>query len=66
MTKVSTKKPSRLAECPDPNDRGRGPQPHEATRRITTQGGYLLRVRRPGKPEDDDEDHDRYRVAHDS
>jgi hypothetical protein len=57
---------SRLAECPNPNNKGRGPQPHEATEQTMTPGGYLLRVRRPEKPGDSSKDHDEYRVAQDS
>jgi hypothetical protein len=48
---------------PDSDDWGHGPQPREMTRRTMTRGGYLLRVRCLGEPEDDDEDHDRHCVA---
>ena len=41
-TRASTQRPSRPAKNPDPDDQGRGPQPREATRRSTTQGGYQL------------------------
>jgi hypothetical protein len=63
--RLSAQRSSRLVESPDPNDRGRGPQPRKATRRTTTRCGYLLLVRRPGKPREDDEDHDGHRVAQD-
>jgi hypothetical protein len=66
MTRVSTLRPSRLAECPDHDARGRGPQPHKATGQTMTQGGYLLWLRRPRESGDDGEDHDRCHVAQDS
>jgi hypothetical protein len=66
MTRVSMKRPSRLVEHHDPNDRGRGPQLHEVTRRATTRGGYLLQVRHPEEHGDNDKDHDGCRVAQDS
>jgi hypothetical protein len=49
------------------NTRGvTSPQPHEATRRTMTQGGYPLRVRHPKKLGDDDKDCDGCRVAQDN
>ena len=64
-TRDSTKRPSRPAERPDPDDWGRGPWPRKATKRSTTQGSYLLWVRRPWELGDDDEGHVGHRVAHD-
>jgi hypothetical protein len=65
MTSVSTYRPSRLVKCPNPNDWGRSSQPREATKRTTTQGCYLLRVRCPWKLGDYDEDHDVLHIAQD-
>jgi hypothetical protein len=63
--RVLARRLSRPVESPDPDDRGHGPQPREATRRTVTQGGYRLWVRRHGEPRDDDKDHDGNRIAQD-
>ena len=50
---------------PRPQRSGSWPSAPEATKRTTTQGGNLLRVRRLRKPRDDGEDHNRCCVARD-